>query len=361
MKNDCQPAIMRNIWIFHLLNDFSGSPLVLRNSILSLKTKANITVCTSDTSGFLSGIEGVNYVNLNYVWNANKMITLLNFAKVQWQLFWCIIFNRNQIDIIYVNTLLPFGAALAGKICSKKVIYHLHEPQVSPKVLFRFLIFVCKTTSANVIFVSKFMRDRFANLNRKGKVVYNVLSEKFIRLVSLQNQGNRHTVLMLCSFKEYKGVYDFVELARLNPQLKFELVLNSDLNAIRPIIDLSNDLENITVYPSSTDVHQFYNKAKVVLNLSHPDQWVESFGMTILEAMAYGLPCIVPEVGGVTELVSEDTGYRISFENKMKISEALIRLFEDDKHYQSLSQAAFERSKVFDYSNFKNDIQNVFF
>jgi glycosyltransferase involved in cell wall biosynthesis len=350
---------MKNVWVFHLLNDFSGSPLVLKNSILSLKAKANVTVCTSDTKGFLSGISDVNYSNIEYKWNSNKLITLFNFFKVQWALFWLIIFNRKQIDILYINTLLPFAAALAGKICRKKIIYHLHEPQISPRVLFAFLISLCRLTATRVIFVSEFMKNRFPMLRDRGVVIHNVLNKDFVDSIVEQVSENRNTVLMLCSFKTYKGVYDFVELAILNPQMNFELVLNSDLESIQPIVRFSETIENITIYPATENVHQFYQRAKVVVNLSHPNQWIESFGMTILEAMAYRLPCIVPEVGGVTELVSSKNGYCISFDDKKRISEVLAELFKEAEHYKNLAKEANRRSKDFDFEHYSKGIQKV--
>ena len=42
-----------------------------------------------------------------------------------------------------------------------------------------------------------------------------------------------------------------------------------------------------------------------MLNLSNPFLCVETFGMTILEAMAYGVPSIAPNIGGPIELIED--------------------------------------------------------
>ena len=120
---------------------------------------------------------------------------------------------------------------------------------------------------------------------------------------------------MLCSFKEYKGVYDFVELAKLNPERQFELILNSSRKFIEGFILEHRLVKNLQIHPSQKNVHPFYEKARLVLNLSHPETWIESFGMTALEAMAYGTPCIVPEKGGISELVTATSGFCISHLN----------------------------------------------
>ncbi len=82
-----------------------------------------------------------------------------------------------------------------------------------------------------------------------------------------------------------------------------------------------------------------------MLNLSHPDRWIESFGMTALEAMAYSTPCIVPEEGGIAELITSMCGFRVSYKQPEVISEAIKILFNDEYTYASYSFAAKQRSE----------------
>lgn len=83
--------------------------------------------------------------------------------------------------------------------------------------------------------------------------------------------------------------------------------------------------EHLFIFPAQKDVHSFYQEAHLVLNLSHPEQWVETFGMTALEAMSYGLPVIAPPVGRPVELVTDDfNGYRIGQRDLPSLS-ALVR------------------------------------
>ena len=49
---------------------------------------------------------------------------------------------------------------------------------------------------------------------------------------------------------------------------------------------------------------------------------VETFGLTILEGMAYGLPALIPPVGGITELVEHGrSGYWTNSRNLSHVSE----------------------------------------
>ena len=353
---------MKRIWMFHLLNDFSGSPLVLKNSALALKDQSEITICTSSSEGFLSSIEGVSYQKVSYTWSPSKISTLINFIKVQFALLWLVISNRSKIDVVYVNTLLPMGAAIGGLLTGKKVIYHLHEPQVNSTLMFWLMLFVAYTCGDKYIFVSKYLQTCFPKFQARGEVVYNVLNEEFKQNIKTKlREKDEQTVLMLCSFKEYKGVYDFIDLADMNPLLNFELVLNSDQNSILPLVEecIERQLSNIAIYPATKDVHEYFSRSRVVLNLSHPDKWVESFGMTALEAMAYGKPCIVPEVGGIAEVVSSNCGYHLSHTSKAKISDVLCMLYHRDNFYDSLSARVKERSEEFKFANYKIAIINI--
>ena len=50
------------------------------------------------------------------------------------------------------------------------------------------------------------------------------------------------------------------------------------------------------------------SKASVCLNLSQQPDWVETFGLTIWEALTQGTPVIVPDVGGPLEIIDNKCG-----------------------------------------------------
>jgi glycosyltransferase involved in cell wall biosynthesis len=56
---------------------------------------------------------------------------------------------------------------------------------------------------------------------------------------------------------------------------------------------------------------------------------VESFGLTTLEAMGAGLPCIVTNVSGSRDLVSNEHGVIVEPANSMKLSKAIKLLIEN--------------------------------
>ena len=351
----------KKVWLFYFLNDYSGSPLVLKNTVLALKSNHKITVCTSSTEGFLSNLDGVAYKFIKYEWSPIKLLTLFRFIKVQFILFLLVVNNASKIDIIYVNTLLPFGAAIAAKLIRKKVIYHLHEPQVGSMALFRFLAWVACWSSNRVIFVSEFLSTCFPVLKQRGVVVYNVLNEAFTNQIKAKYQKSQEsgTVLMLCSFKAYKGVYDFVDLAKSLPLIRFELVLNAKHEIISSFVESLSEVDNLTIFSSARDVHVHYQRANVVLNLSHPKEWTESFGMTVLEGLAYGKPCIVPLIGGAVEVIDSSCGYSLSHENKKGLNRTIQELYSNAELYSLVSKNAVERSSFFSFKNYSSSLNTI--
>ena len=123
---------MKKIVCIHLYNDFSGSPLVLSTAIKGLIKKGNkVTVLTSDSEGFLSNLPAEK-VTIPYQFQANKFLRLLALFYNQWLVFCYVLKFRKEDVVIYINTLLPFGGALAGRLIGKKVIYHVHETSIRP-------------------------------------------------------------------------------------------------------------------------------------------------------------------------------------------------------------------------------------
>ncbi len=353
----------KHIVFFHLLNDFSGSPKVLRQAIESLKSNNTLELytCSSNKKGFLSDIENLKYNYFFYKWSKIKLVTLVLFFWSQLLLFFRLLrftnTNKKQ-TIFYVNTVLPIGAALAGKLLGIEVIYHIHETSIKPKA-FKWLLFkIANICSKKSIYVSNFIQKQEPLKNGVNKVIYNTLSNDFFK-TALETKTEKSTVLMLSSLKEYKGVFEFITLATSNPQISFELVSNATQIEVDNYLLDTNKPSNLKIFSTQSNVHPFYKRAKVVLNLSHPDKWVETFGMTALEAMSYKTPVIVPPVGGIAEVVQHNiNGFHISVQNLKEISDKINLLFNKPKHYQTMSENAFLRTKAFTTQVFEQEIQS---
>ena len=70
----------------------------------------------------------------------------------------------------------------------------------------------------------------------------------------------------------------------------------------------------------------------------------ESFGVSILEAASCGIPAITSNVGGLPEVnMNLKTGYIIEANNEKKLSEKILKLYNNDKLRKEMGKKARER------------------
>ncbi len=350
----------------HLLNDFSGSPLVFSQALNALKASGHpIVIHTSKgRSGFLDQVEASKFY-FPYQFYSNIFIRLMAFTFSQVFLFFQLLKYRKEDVIIYVNTLLPFGAALAAFCMRKKTFYHVHESYIQPAPLKSFLRWVASFTADTIFYVSNYLyqAEKIGNVN--ACVLHNVLPQSFVDRAAKNlyspSSNERFTVLMVCSFKVYKGVPQFVELAARHPNLNFELVLNASKVEVCLNFTPQHIPSNLSVFSVQKDLDSFYSRANLVVNLTNPKQCIETFGMTLLEAMSYGVPVIAPTQGGPAEIVEETiNGFQIDVHDEATLDFRLSFLASNPEFMQQLSTGARETAKRFGSEKFKNSLINVF-
>ncbi len=356
-----------NIIFVHLLNDLSGSPRMLKEAIQA--NKDNVTqeklYLGSYGNGFLSscGILTQNYWYKRY---QNRTLTLFSYFFSQFVLFFKL-FNDRSIErnaIVYVNTLLPFGAALYGKITGRRVIYHIHEISLTPASFKHFLMIIAQKTSSLNLYVSDAHVKAMAIPYVPAKRIYNSLDTDFLNSASTTDYNHQHNgcfnILMLSSLRDYKGITELLQItSRLDDkkEIHFDLVVNDDTSITNNYFAEKKIPANLEIHPTTDNTALFYSKASLVMNLTRVDQCVETFGLTILEAMSFGIPVIVPPVGGPTELVDDGVnGYLIDSRETEKVVTTILKLVNEQNLCLKLSKAAREKAKLFSPEQFEKNI-----
>jgi len=91
---------------------------------------------------------------------------------------------------------------------------------------------------------------------------------------------------------------------------------------------------------SEKDLPKYYRSARVYTS---PALGNESFGIVLLEAMASGTPVVASNIKGYNEVIEhEKTGLLVDTSDKIRYSEALVRLLEDDELRKKLIDNALE-------------------
>lgn len=359
---------MKNIVCFHLFNDYSGSPKVLKTVIEGLLESGYHIDLVTSRGGVLDELEGKENLRLrqyNYRFARNTAVRALRYALVQIKAFFIALsylFKRNTV--IYINTILPLGAAIGGRIAGKKVIYHYHENAKAKSTIYRILAKIMQVIASDIICVSSYQRS-FLKRKKRVHIIPNALQKEFTDNIkpNSENAFAQKRVLMLGSLKEYKGTKEFIDIANELGQFNFELVINDSQEEIDKFIkkEKIETPANISIHPRQKDVVTFYNRASIVLNLTNRQQAIETFGLTALEAMTAGLPVIVPTVGGIAEMVTDgENGYRIDVQEIENITKTVEQILTDKDLFVHLSNNALKCSKKYSAEQMVKNTAMVF-
>lgn len=346
---------MKNIVCFHLFNDYSGSPKVLRqviDDLLQHGCRVDLITSRGGVLDTLSKNDRLNIRHYDYCFSGRNIVTALRYCRIQiYTFFLAFKYLFKQDAVFYINTLLPAGPALAGKLMGKKVVCHYHENASVKGRSYKMLSWIMQRTASEIICVSDWQRN---SLKRKKNVfvIPNVLPQEFrdaFEGIDPRTLNGTNTVLMLSSLKGYKGIYEFIELSRRLPQYKFRLVINDTKENTRTFLSNLNiePPTNTEILCRQENVIPFYREASLVLNLSDKEKFVETFGLTALEAMTAGLPVIVPTAGGIADMVEHGmNGYRIDIKELDEIERHIDKILSDKELYNKLSSNALAYSKL---------------
>ena len=175
------------------------------------------------------------------------------------------------------------------------------------------------------------------------------------------------TVGYLSRVESEKGASVYLKLAELNPHLLF-LIAGPSLGRYA-----SRELPDNLVYAGFHPREKLplvYNAFDVYCFLSMSGE--ETFGLTVLEAMACGVPPVVPNFDGVPSVVGntgliadaenfeEDIATVVSYPSPLDFSEKLNLLLNDTEMQQELSRKARKRAASFTWDKTARQIIKCF-
>lgn len=353
----------------HLYNDFSGSPCVLKDAINSIaEDNVERVLFTSQHHGFLSDLK-LKKVVIPYFYSSNQYGKILLFALNQLILFLalsaCLMKLRlqgKQVKVV-VNTILPLAALLAGCFFAHRVVSYVHETSLQSRMLSRVLKLATLRLSHQRLYVSDYVKGHYDDPT--GNVVLNGLRSDFEPIESkselqkvMQEKQTHKNILFVGSLRSYKGFGGFVELAKYYPDMSFKAVINASA------AEYSAFKSGYPEWPINLDVglrpkqlSQYYREAYVLLNLSDKRFFQETFGMTILEGLAFGCPVIVPSCGGHLEFCKPSNSEIADVASLESVRAKLDQFIYDQTRWAEKSYAAWETSQTMTCANYQNQIR----
>lgn len=156
--------------------------------------------------------------------------------------------------------------------------------------------------------------------------------------------AEQNDVLFLGFLSEKKGCFDIPKVAALvrqsTPSVKFILAGSGEKQNVQHISSLAEEygLENALTFPGwvrGEEKEALFRRAAVFFLPSY----TEGMPMSILEAMAHGLPVVSTTVGGIPELVRHgESGFLLEPGDTEGFAEAIVTILNDPHIQREMGQ-----------------------
>ncbi|UZP67614.1 glycosyltransferase family 4 protein [Desulfovibrio mangrovi] len=250
-----------------------------------------------------------------------------------WGLIDCIAI-RKDIDIIFcMNPKLSFYSSLISTFLksSLRIISCINTSRIYKKrhsLLTKYVYshFINKT---NIVFGAKVQQEEwkaYYNVrSRDSHVVYNGVDSEYFSKKGSYAESGRIRITTVGRLSPEKGHINVLKaLTRESCRHVTYSVVGSGpcLNELKAFAE-ENSLA-VVFYGSLDDVRPILEQTDVFIL---PSIAVETFSNAVLEAMAYALPCVITDIGGAREMISNgDTGIIIPPGSVSEIENAISRL-----------------------------------
>ncbi len=235
-----------------------------------------------------------------------------------------IVEQQLNFDIIHSHSLLSAGviAANISTIFSKPLIHTEHTSALvfSPNefdAIDRQAIHRLINIAKNIFFVSSFSLEKsliFKDaISTKISVLHNVVDDSFFEL---QTSEKNNSIVVIGDFGERKNQLFLLdvwkELQKKNIVAGIKLLFIGNGFESTEFIEKSEGIKNI-------EVKNRLNRDEILTEISTSQlllssSLIETFGLTIAEALALGVPVVVTNSGGPKDIVEEGDGFIVDFD-----------------------------------------------
>lgn len=173
-------------------------------------------------------------------------------------------------------------------------------------------------------------------------MIYNgIYLEKYTPKVSYKSQDRYFNILHIGRFSEQKNhigiIESFKQVCEIHNNVKLQLIgigeLEDEIKRKVKQLELENKVEFLG---AQQDVMDFLNKTDIFIL---PSLW-EGMPITLIEAMATGLPIVATEVGGVPDMIRHNQSGLLTKVDSKAVAEAIIKLLEDEKLREKIGKNA---------------------
>jgi glycosyltransferase involved in cell wall biosynthesis len=277
--------------------------------------------------------------------------------------------KKENYNLLFISNSSPWMFLILN-IIEKNTIYFAHSYPNQYLSSFYFLIKLIPkffSQSSNIVTVSRFSKRQFIKyLGVKPSiisVIHNSSIQPSIKKLNYNSTIDKVvlTVGRLSNEKNPLIWLDVAEsLSKIEPNVQFIWVGadSYEKESIMKIIDKKELGQKVKIIEYVDDPSFYYRLASVYFQPS----LMESHGIAVIDAMSYGIPCVVSKIGGLTESVTnEETGFLLEPDDVNGFVKKLQTILSDSILYHYLGKNGKTAvAKLFSENIQKQKIFNIY-
>ncbi len=278
--------------------------------------------------------------------------------------------SRQHYDMIIIENR-PGYAISVKRVTSARLIYHFHNDFLSVETSHYQELY---DSAFRIITVSDYIRSRVKTINptdTKSITVHNGIDisafsqEPTISRKDLGLSNDDFVIVFSGRINPEKGISELIEaITELHgiPSIKLLIIgsnfydLDNNKNAFQSELEAkATPIQDKIKFTGFIPYHNIPSYLRIADIAVLPSIWEEPFGLTMLEAMASGLPLITTRSGGIPE-VCEGVATLVERENLINnLVDAILDLYQHPEKRKAMSLAGKQRSKAFDKKRYAKE------
>lgn len=277
----------------------------------------------------------------------------------------------NRIQCIVVQGVSPlmllFASFFKIRHSSIKEVLYVHSdakyciPNIKVRWPFLFSFHLCD----GCIAISKFVKESLTDLvgksrSKKIHVIYNGVDVDLFSSKMQKDHFDKFHIIYVGRLIEGKGVQNLLYALSLT-KINYELTIVGDgsykCKLEEECVEL-NLTNKVSFVGTQWNIPEWLKKADVFV---HPCNLKEGFGITLIEAMAMGVPCIAYNKGAMPEIIDTNiNGFLVDGRNINNLVDAIENAYNMWKlnpvQWRELCIAAKKKAATFSITNYVNEV-----
>lgn len=253
---------------------------------------------------------------------------------------------------------------LTGKLLNRKIIVHFHGAEFDKfyneecnNLKRKYINYILNKADINIALGEEW-KNKIEKYSDTEVIVLN--NAVYTQDCNAYSNENKY-ITMLGRLEERKGTFDLIDIAdnliEFDNKLKIILAGDGNLQRVKESIANKKYKDNIILLGWIDKVkREEVLKKSLIFTLP---SYNEGMPMAILEAMSYGIPVVVTDVGGIPSVViNKENGYLITPGDKENLKLSILDLLKNRDERERISNNNYE--KIIKHFNLNKNIEVLY-